>query len=169
MIKKFNLFEHIQNENINWEFDEEEELEPDKKEVKKIEKYLDHNYPVISKYIKMLNETINFVFLKNRKKYIGLNGFFSNKENVENKIYLEIKNDIHYKYSEPSIRRAIKNFINKYETHNERIKWNFDFEEDEKLDFPIEINKLNIDEFKKLQKHIEIGDRFNFSFEKKKL
>lgn len=58
-------------------------------------------------------------------------------------------------------------FIKRY---NEDLEWEFEDEEfNDDLDLPIELRKIDSDDFKELTNKLKVGDRFVFSFINKKI
>lgn len=91
----------------NWkEFNES--FEPIESEVSKIEDILSNIYDI--KWYDILGKKTKGIYIDDKVYYIS--GSFSGKKRAANKIYLEVMDDLK-EYKESSIRKAIKNFLNK--------------------------------------------------------
>jgi hypothetical protein len=80
---------------------------PDNKEVEEILEFLRNKYKIES--IDVLDKTFLFISIDEKPLYIT--GSFSNKKLVVNKISLDSSDELK-SYSTPSIRKAIKEFVN---------------------------------------------------------
>jgi hypothetical protein len=85
-----------------------ENFEPDSKEVIDITSFLEKRYKVENTNI--LGKETKYISIDYKPIY--LSGNFSNKKRALNKIFLDVKDELS-EYSDASIRKAIRDFINK--------------------------------------------------------
>lgn len=91
----------------NWkEFNES--FEPIESEVTEIENILSNLYEI--KWYDILGKKTKGIYINGKVYYISSG--FTAKKRIVNKIYLEVVDDLK-EYKESSIRKAIKNFLNK--------------------------------------------------------
>jgi hypothetical protein len=88
-----------------------ENFEPIDSEVSEIEKWLSDRYQI--NWYNILDKKVKGIFVDDKIYYIS--GGFSSKKYLVGKIYLEVVDELSEwgrDYSESSIRKAIKNFLN---------------------------------------------------------
>ena len=85
-----------------------ENFEPIDSEVSEIESWLSDRYQI--NWYNVLDKKVKGIVVDDKVRYI--NGGFSSKKYLVGKIYLEVVDELsELGYSEPSIRKAIKNFL----------------------------------------------------------
>jgi hypothetical protein len=85
-----------------------ESFEPVSSEVYKVEDFLKGSYSI--NYYNLLGKWVRGILVDEKLYY--LEGNFSSKKRLVNKLYLEVSEELlNLGYSESSIRKAIKNFL----------------------------------------------------------